>query len=169
MLTLSIPLIYSNLSITGVIFCFTGFTLILYYLRALSTIYDEPLIWFYARLSALLLALAIIISRLARLDVLTGASYMLGVTLIPGLVDAITLASIPQLTAILLFYSLLITGAYALLRSFELSSIKSREWKLGIVGYSMLITAIAGSTTLLPVLSGFIMVLTSIYGRPREP
>jgi hypothetical protein len=40
---------------------------------------------------------------------------------------------------------------------------------LDVVGYSVLLTAIAGSTLLLPILSGLLMTMTSIYGKLREP
>jgi hypothetical protein len=94
---------------------------------------------------------------------------MLGVTLIPALINAITLASILQLITIITFYTLLLLGAYSLLKAFHIASIKSRERMLDVVGYSVLLTAIAGSTLLLPILSGLLMTMISIYGKLREP
>ncbi len=169
LLLLSPLLLYSNLTIIGLLFAIAGFTVVLVFLRSLSKVYDEPLIEFYAKLSVLPLTGSILIARLGGLEEALKAPYMLGVTLIPALVEAITLASLLQLIAVIAFYTLLLLGAYSLLKAFYIASVKSREWMLEIVGYSVLLTAIAGSTLLLLILSGLLIVMTSIYGRFREP
>ena len=169
LLLLSPLLIYSNLAVVGLLSAIVGFAAILVFLRTLSRVYDEPLIQFYAKLSALLMAGCFIIARLGGLEEAFNTPYMLGVTLIPALINAITLAGILQLIAIVTFYTLLLLGAYSLLKAFHIASIKSRERMLGIVGYSVLLTAITGSTLLLPILSGLLMTMTSIYGKLREP
>jgi hypothetical protein len=169
LLLLSPLLLYSGLAVVGLLSAITGFAAILIFLRTLSRVYDEPLIQFYANLSALFIVSCFIIARLGGLEEVFNTPYMLGVTLIPALINAITLASILQLITIITFYTLLLLGAYSLLKAFHIASIKSRERMLDVVGYSVLLTAIAGSTLLLPILSGLLMTMTSIYGKLREP
>lgn len=94
---------------------------------------------------------------------------MLKVTPLPELVDAITLASLSQLVAVIAFYALLLLGAYNLLKAFHIVSVKSREWMLETVGYSVPLTSLIGSTLLFLLLSGLLITLTSVYGRLREP
>lgn len=169
LLTLSPLLLYSDLAFIGVFSAITGFAVTLLFLRTLSRVYDEPLIQFHARLSAILIAGSVVIAYLGGLEEVFDAPYMLKVTLLPELVDAITLASLSQLVAVIAFYTLLLLGAYNLLKAFHIVSVKSREWMLETVGYSVLLTSLIGSTLLFFLLSGLLITLTSVYGRLREP
>lgn len=169
LLTIAPLLVYSGFPLVGFLLAILGFTALLLFLRSLSRIYDEPMIWFYAKLSTLSLVSGLLLAYLASLDKLLSSPYLLGVTLIPALIDVITFANLSQLFTTLAYYTLLLLAAYSLLRAFTIASIKSREWKLEVVGYSVLVTIVAGSTLLLPIISGFLLVLVSIYGRLREP
>jgi len=169
LLVLSPLLVYASLPLVGFIAALAGFTSILFFLRLLSRVYDEPLIWSYAKLSALAFIGLLAVARLGGVDEALKAPYLLGVTLIPSLVNAVTFASLIQLLALLAFYTLLLLGSFYLLKAFTLTSIKSRERRLALVGYTALVLAALASTLLTPILSGFLLVIVMIYGRLREP